>query len=119
MLEPRLPLELKVIPRVVDDLVEGRGFGGTSPVVLELILCLFPRVAPEHARWFGDSRNSGALELEWLQIGIQASFQGDVHISARMCCMGMSRRWIYTCRGVTWRGSPKMERGLEEVRFQR
>ena len=46
MLEPRLPLELKVISRVVDDLVEGRGFGGTSLVVLELILCLFPRVAP-------------------------------------------------------------------------
>jgi len=35
MLEPRFPLELKVIPRVVDDMVEGRGFGGTSPVVLE------------------------------------------------------------------------------------
>ena len=45
MLEPRLPLELKVIPRVVDDLVEGGGFGETSLVVLELILCLFPRVA--------------------------------------------------------------------------
>ena len=48
MLEPRPPLELKVIPTVVDYLVEGRGFGGTSPVVLEFILCLFPRVAPEH-----------------------------------------------------------------------
>jgi hypothetical protein len=33
LLEPRLPLELEVIPRVVDDLVEGRGFGGASPVV--------------------------------------------------------------------------------------
>lgn len=36
MLKPCLPLELEVIPRVVDDLVKGRGFGGTSPVVLEL-----------------------------------------------------------------------------------
>ena len=40
MLEPRLPLELEVIVRMVDDLVEGRGFGGASPVVLELLLCL-------------------------------------------------------------------------------
>ena len=63
MLEPRFPLELKVIPRVVDDLVEGRGFGGTSPVVLELILCLFPRVTPEHTGLFGEVRLVGVLEL--------------------------------------------------------
>ena len=63
MLEPRLPLELKVIPTVVDYLVEGRGFGGTSPVVLEFILCLFPRVAPEHAGWFGEVRLVVVLEL--------------------------------------------------------
>lgn len=48
VLEPGLPLELKVIPRVEDYLVEGRGFGGASPVVLELLLCLLPGVAPEH-----------------------------------------------------------------------
>jgi hypothetical protein len=56
MLEPRLPLDFKVIPRVVDYLVEGRGFGGTSPAVLELLLCLFPCVAPEHTGWFGEVR---------------------------------------------------------------
>ena len=54
MLEPCLLLDGEVIPRVVDDLVEGRGFGGTSPVVLELLLCLLPGVAPEHAGEFGD-----------------------------------------------------------------
>jgi hypothetical protein len=31
--------------------------------VLELILCLFPRVAPEHAGWFGEVRLVGVLEL--------------------------------------------------------
>jgi hypothetical protein len=56
MLEPSLPLELKVIPGVVDDLVEHRGFGGTSPVVLELLPCLLPRVAPEHTGLFGEGR---------------------------------------------------------------
>ena len=48
---------------MVDDLVEGRGFGGTSLVVLELILCLFPRVAPEHTGLFGEVRLVGVLEL--------------------------------------------------------
>jgi hypothetical protein len=33
VLEPVLPLDREVIPRVVDYLVEGRGFGGASPVV--------------------------------------------------------------------------------------
>ena len=54
MLEPRLPLEHKVIPRVVDDLVEHRGLWSSSPVVLELLLRLLPRVAPEHTGEFGD-----------------------------------------------------------------
>ena len=49
MLEPGLPLELEVIPGVVDDLVEPRGFLCTPPVVSELLLCLLPYVAPEHA----------------------------------------------------------------------
>ena len=49
MLEPGLPLELEVIPGVVDDLVEHRGFLCTPPVVSELLLCLLPYVAPEHA----------------------------------------------------------------------
>ena len=53
MLEPGFPLELQVVSGVVDDLVEGRRFGGTSPVVQELLLCLLPRVAPEHAGEFG------------------------------------------------------------------
>ena len=48
-LKPGLPLDGEVVPRVVDDLVEVRGFRRASPVVLERILCLFPRVAPEHA----------------------------------------------------------------------
>jgi len=56
MLKSCLPLELQVIPRVVDDLVEGRGFWGASPVVLEPLLCLLPGVAPEHAGWFGEVR---------------------------------------------------------------
>ena len=64
MLEPRFPLELKVIPRVVDDLVEGRGFGGTFSAVLELILCLLPRVAPEHTGLFGEVRLKGVLDYD-------------------------------------------------------
>jgi len=63
VLEPCLPLDGEVIPRVVDDLIEGRGFGGASPVVLELIFCLFPRVAPEHTGWFGEVRLVVVLEL--------------------------------------------------------
>jgi len=54
MLEPCLPLELEVIPRVEDYLVEQRGFGSSSPVVLKPRLCLFPRVAPEHTGEFGE-----------------------------------------------------------------
>ena len=54
MLESGLPLELEVVPRVEDYLVEGRCFGGASPVVLELLLCLLPRVAPEHTGELGD-----------------------------------------------------------------
>ena len=48
---------------MVDYLVEGRGFGGASSVVLELLLCLLPRVAPEHTGWFGEERLVGVLEL--------------------------------------------------------
>ncbi len=35
---------------MVDDLVEGRGFWGASPVVLEPLLCLLPGVAPSACR---------------------------------------------------------------------
>jgi hypothetical protein len=31
--------------------------------VLELILCLLPRVAPEHTGWFGEVRLVGVSEL--------------------------------------------------------
>jgi hypothetical protein len=31
--------------------------------VLELLLCLLPRVAPEHAGWFGEVRLVGVSEL--------------------------------------------------------
>lgn len=48
---------------MVDDLVEGRGFWGASPVVLEPLLCLLPGVAPEHAGWFGEVRLGVVLEL--------------------------------------------------------
>ena len=48
---------------MVDDLVEGRGFGVPSPIVLELILCLLPRVAPEHTGLFGEGRLEGVLDL--------------------------------------------------------
>ena len=48
---------------MVDDLVEHRGFGGTSPVVLELLPCLLPRVAPEHTGWFGEVRLGVVSEL--------------------------------------------------------
>ena len=44
-------------------LVERRGFGRASPVVLELILCLLPRVAPEHTGLFGEGRLEGVLDL--------------------------------------------------------
>jgi hypothetical protein len=63
VLEAGFPLELEVIPRVVDDLVEHRGFGGASPVVLELLLCLLPRVTPEHTGWFGEVRGWVVSEL--------------------------------------------------------
>ena len=63
MLEPSLPLELEVIPGVVDDLVKGRGFRSPSPVVLQLLLRLLPRVAPEHAGWFGEVRLGVVSEL--------------------------------------------------------
>ena len=48
---------------MVDDLVEGRGVGGASPVVLEPLLSFLPRVTPEHAGWFGEGRLQGVLEL--------------------------------------------------------
>ena len=64
MLEPGLPLELEVVPRVVHDLVEHQSFRCSSPVVLELLRCFLPRVAPEHAGWFG-----GITELGCLGIG--------------------------------------------------
>jgi hypothetical protein len=54
VLESLLPLALEVIPRVVHDLVEHRGFRCTSLVVLEFLFCLLPRVAPEHTGLFGD-----------------------------------------------------------------
>ena len=47
---------------MVDDLVEGRGFGVPSPIVLELLPGFLPRVAPEHAGWFGQVRLKGVLD---------------------------------------------------------
>jgi hypothetical protein len=63
---------------VVDDLVEGRGFGYSPPVVLELILRLFPRVAPEHAGWFGEVRLVGVVKWGRGRKGIQVRFQGGL-----------------------------------------
>ena len=56
VLEAGFPLDREVIPRVVDDLVEHRGFRSSSPVVLELLLCFLPRVAPEHTGWLAELR---------------------------------------------------------------
>jgi len=64
VLELRFPLELEIVLRVVDDLVEGRGFGGTSPVVLERLLCFLQRVTPEPTGLFGEARLAGVLKLE-------------------------------------------------------
>ena len=63
VLELGFPLELEVVSGVVDDLVEHRGFRCASPVMLELFLCLLPRVAPEHTGWFGELRLVGVLDL--------------------------------------------------------
>ena len=48
---------------MVDDLVEYRGFGGAPSVVLELLLCFLPRVAPEHTGLFGEVRGWVVSEL--------------------------------------------------------
>ena len=48
---------------MVDDLVEGRGFGAASPGVFELLLGFLPRAAPEHTGWFGEVGLVGVLEL--------------------------------------------------------
>ena len=48
---------------MVDDLVEDRGLRCSPRVVLELLLCFLPRVAPEHTGWFGEERLVGVLEL--------------------------------------------------------
>jgi hypothetical protein len=61
------------------------GHPSTSPVVLELLLCLLPRVAPEHAVRFGGSGIRGASELGRLRIGIQIKLQ-------KVC--SCSRMWI-------------------------
>jgi hypothetical protein len=89
MLEPRFPLELKVLPRVVDDLVEGRGFGGTSLVVLELILCLFPRVSPEHTGLFGEVRLVGVLEL------VRSTDRGLGQASGRAMCLQSREPYVH------------------------
>ncbi len=73
---------------MVHDLVECRAFRCASPVVLKLLRCFLPRVAPEHAGWFGESRNWGALELGRLRIGIPASFQGDEVRRSFSCRVG-------------------------------
>lgn len=51
----------EVVARVVDDLVEHGGFRSSSPVVLKLLLCLLPRVAPEHAGEFGKGEGGVVL----------------------------------------------------------
>ena len=86
MLEPRLPLDGEVIPRVVDYLVEGRGFGGAPPVVLELLLGLFPLVAPEHAGLFGKGRLERVSEIGRIGIRIQARFQVYDRLSSQGVC---------------------------------
>jgi hypothetical protein len=48
---------------VVDDLEEHRGFRCSPPVVLELLFCFLPCVAPEHTGLFEQGRLGGVLEL--------------------------------------------------------
>ena len=48
---------------MVDDLVEGRGFGVPSSIVLELLPGFLPGVSPEHTGLFGEVRLVGVLEL--------------------------------------------------------
>ena len=62
-----------------DYLVEGGGFGCTSPVVLELLFCLFPRVAPEHAGLFGEVGLEVVTKCAMSVDGIQDNFHRDVH----------------------------------------
>ena len=54
-----------------DDLVEGGVFGGTSPVVLKLILFLLPRVAPEHTGEFGEV----GIKLSVQRVGGESELQ--------------------------------------------
>ena len=89
---------------MVDDLVEGRGFGSSSPVVLELHLCLFPRVAPEHTGWFGDVRLVVVLELCRITDGDSGqesgrvmrlrSGKGYVDVTATDCLGDAGSLWI-------------------------
>ncbi len=65
---------------MVDDLVERRGFGVMSPLVLELILCLFPRVAPEHTGLFGEIRLVAVWELVRSTDRVQIRLQGESYV---------------------------------------
>ncbi len=67
------------------DLVEHRGFRCSSPVVLELLFCLLPRVAPEHTGRFGDlglpvvarsrDKDSGGAEVKAISKSIEVDTQ--------------------------------------------
>ena len=77
--------------------------GCTSPVVLELILCLLPRVAPEHAGWFGEVRLVGVVKWGRGRKGIQVRFQGGLCAFSHECRMCISRLSIYwEMRGLLW-----------------
>lgn len=68
---PGLSLQLEVLPGVVDDLVEGRGFRRASPVVPEPS----STCSACACRSVRGIMNWGASELGLLRIGIQAIFQ--------------------------------------------
>ena len=70
---------------MIDDLVEHRGFGGASSVVLELFLLALPFVSPEHRRqnrekavgsFLGESERDSE-EVKWTPFFGQV-FRGDL-----------------------------------------
>ncbi len=74
---------------MVDYLVEGRGFGGASPVVLELLLCLLPRVAPEHTGLFGEVRLVGVWEL------VRSTDRDSGQASGRAMCLQSREPYVH------------------------
>lgn len=81
--------------RVVDDLVQ-ETLRGASPVVLELLLCLLPGVAPSACRLFrGSEARSCVGMVEVLRMGIQVMVQGGLCACGHLGCMCVSELRMY------------------------